>query len=394
MKKLFSVLLSVLVLVVCSCDNHLIIKESQPVVPKEEKLDYVISKINTQINQYLKQSESRNMLSATDSPNVLNLKDSDLTEAELKDFNCFINGSVESLYEDIDLSNEETEDNVELLYSIYSESTIDDVIKKMEVVSPEMADEYKSSVSDFYESLSSDVRCAINQNGGIRAQKLYVFDDSAYLEQSRKIEFALDLSWASVNRYVGYSAAAIAGASLYKWGIFRWIRYPGLATCLASVSCMGVLLARWICSDELKVVSKVISYTVDSAMKIKNLTSLTDSKKRETFLGDVSKKLQNYLSKNPEYASSIKKILSFIEEECLGVGSLHSAVHDLILFCFNDGVIAKQLVTVGVSTGSVVTYCWFTGVVAFLQDAYYGMIDFIPRWISITQDSIVIIINL
>lgn len=40
----------------------------------------------------------------------------------------------------------------------------------------------------------------------------------------------------SVARYVGYSAASIAGACCYKLGFLPWVRYPGLVVCLSDLA--------------------------------------------------------------------------------------------------------------------------------------------------------------
>ena len=60
----------------------------------------------------------------------------------------------------------------------------------------------------------------------------------------------------------------------------------------------------------------------------------------------------------------------------------------------SDGQIGMQLATVGISTTSVVATCWFTGIVGVLQNAYFAIIDFIPKWLVITTNSIFIVLTL
>ena len=73
---------------------------------------------------------------------------------------------------------------------------------------------------------------------------------------------------------------------------------------------------------------------------------------------------------------------------------MYTSVKDIINFCLEDGQIGKKLTTIGVDTVSVVGFCWFTGVVALLHEAYFAIIDFIPSWLVITTDSISISLTL
>jgi hypothetical protein len=319
------------------------------------------------------------------------LYNSELSAEDIEELTSFSNSPSSYISENISLDGSDSEKSLNLLYSIYNESTVDEVISSMESVSSEMAEEYKESVSEFYNNLDSSARCAVDAHGGIGSQKLYLFQNEINDTCARSVTFATDLSWSSVARYIGYSTAAIAGASCYKWGFFPWIRYPGLAVCLSGIGCMGTLIARWACSPKLAIVTDSVKSIASSVSKIKNLTGLTDEEKRNAFLSDLKESLQNYIKANPDYESDVNKIITYIDSNYVGGKSFCTAVKDIINFCLDDGQTGMQLATVGVSTASVVAYCWFTGVVAVLQEAYFAIIDFIPSWLTITTNSISIV---
>ena len=109
-------------------------------------------------------------------------------------------------------------------------------------------------------------------------------------------------------------------------------------------------------------------------------------------LKHLKESLQNYIMENPGYESEIKKIIEYIDSNYIGGKSFYNSVKDILNFCMSDGQIGMQLATVGVSTASVVTSCWFTGIVGVLQNAYFAIIDFIPKWLVITTNSISIVL--
>lgn len=156
---------------------------------------------------------------------------------------------------------------------------------------------------------------------------------------------------------------------------------------------MGTLMARWGCSSKLTVVTASVKNIANVVSKVKKLTSLTDEEKRNIFLSDLREDLENYIKENPSYESDITKIISYIDDIYIGGKSFYTAAEDIINFCMDDDQTGMQLATVGVSTASVLAACWFTGVVAVLQEAYFSIIDFIPSWLTITINSISIVLT-
>ena len=375
----------------CNGVQNISIKE---IISTNEKINLITSNAELLIkqNEILSSLDTKNRSVTVDSSDIFT--DSDLSDNDISELSKFSTSPSSYITDNIDLNLTTSKENLNLLYSIYNESTVDDVITNMEYVSVEMADEYKKSVSKFYNTLDSSVRSIIETNGGIGSQKLLLFQNETDNINGRTITFETDLSWESVARYTGYSVAAIAGACCYKWGFFPWVRYPGLAVCISSIGFMGVLIARWACSPKLSIITTSIKSISNSVSKVIKLTGLTDEEKRNQFLSELKEDLQNYLTENPDYVSDIRKIISYIDENYIAGKSLYTSVKDIINFCLEDGQIGKKLVTIGVDTVSVVGFCWFTGVVALLQEAYFAIIDFIPSWLVITTDSISILLTL
>ena len=367
---------------------------TKEIISTNEKINLITSNAELLIkqNEILSSLDTKNRSVTVDSSDIFT--DSDLSDNDISELSKFSTSPSSYITDNIDLNLTTSKENLNLLYSIYNESTVDDVITNMEYVSVEMADEYKKSVSKFYNTLDSSVRSIIETNGGIGSQKLLLFQNETDNINGRTITFETDLSWESVARYTGYSVAAIAGACCYKWGFFPWVRYPGLAVCISSIGFMGVLIARWACSPKLSIITTSIKSISNSVSKVIKLTGLTDEEKRNQFLSELKEDLQNYLTENPDYVSDIQKIISYIDENYIAGKSLYTSVKDIINFCLEDGQIGKKLATIGVDTVSVVGFCWFTGVVALLQEAYFAIIDFIPSWLVITTDSISISLTL
>ena len=375
----------------CNGVQNISIKE---IISTNEKINLITSNAELLIkqNEILSSLDTKKRSVTVDSSDIFT--DSDLSDNDISELSKFSTSPSSYITDNIDLNLTTSKENLNLLYSIYNESTVDDVITNMEYVSVEMADEYKKSVSKFYNTLDSSVRSIIETNGGIGSQKLLIFQNETNNINGRTITFETDLSWESVARYTGYSVAAIAGACCYKWGFFPWVRYPGLAVCISSIGFMGVLIARWACSPKLSIITTSIKSISNSVSKVIKLTGLTDEEKRNQFLSDLKEDLQNYLTENPDYVSDIRKIISYIDENYIAGKSLYTSVKDIINFCLEDGQIGKKLATISVDTVSVVGFCWFTGVVALLQEAYFAIIDFIPSWLVITTDSTSILLTL
>jgi hypothetical protein len=392
MKK-FACFMLCFVFVFFSCDRLQIIENNEN-LSNNQKIDLITLNAELLINQdeTLLQLKKSTRSAVIENSGILS--NSEFSGDDLNELTNFTTSPSSYIVENINFDKTASNENLNLIYSIYNEATVDEVISNMEFVNSEMAEDYKQSISEFYNNIDSSARNLIEAYGGLGSQKLYLFQNSSDDVNARAITFATDLSWSSVARYVGYSAATIAGACCYKWGIFSWVKYPGLAVCLSGIGCMGTLIARWACSSKMNVVTASVNNIVDSVSKVKNLTNLTDEEKRNIFLSGLKESLENYVKTNPGYESDISKIITYVDNNYIGGKTFYTAVKDTVTFCMGDGQIGMQLATVGVSTASVVTSCYFTGIVSILQDAYFAIIDFIPSWLTITTKSISIVLTL
>lgn len=328
----------------CSWEQN---KEINGEISSNKKIKLIVSNAELLIsqNEILSRLKTPSRSATVETSSIL--ENSELSNDDLVELTNFSNSPSDYINESIDFNETYFDDNLNLIYSIYNEATVDEVISNMESVSLEMADDYKQSLSDFYNTLDSSTRSVIDANGGIGSQKLYIFQNELDYISARGIRFGTDLSWSSVARYTGYSAASIAGACCYKWGVFSWIRYPGLAVCISGIGCMGTLIGRWSCSSQLAIVATSIKSISSSVSKIKNLTNLTDEEKRNNFLSTLKENLQNYIIENPGYESEIKKIIEYIDSNYIGGKSFYNAVKDIVSFCMSDGQTGMQLATVG-----------------------------------------------
>lgn len=374
--KRYIIYFSFLVSLFMSCTNSAFIKNHENNgygSLAKTKLDFIATRTELAVNQH-------SMMFSNLSPSRVvqsseNLTSPSLTENDICELKKFTTSPFEYLYKNVN-SDDADDKNLTLIHSIYSESTVDDVIKNMECVNSEMANDYKNSISDFYENMNPSTRALIAEHGGMEVRRLYILDDDAFL-QARSISFATDLSWESVSRYVGYGVASIAGAICFKYGFLPWIRYPGLAVCLSGIGCMGVLIARWMESPRLSVISDSVKYMIRVAMETKNEREMSDLEKCGMFIFAVERKLQNYLIENPSSEVEIKNILNFIDEKRLRDETFENACNELINYCLNYDETAVKLTVVGATTTSVAISCWFTGVVATLKEAFSILSSFI-----------------
>ena len=374
--KRYIIYFSFLVSLFMSCTNSAFIKNHEnneygSLV--KTKLDFIATRTELAVNQH-------SMMFGNLSPSRVvqsseNLTSPSLTENDICELKKFTTSPFEYLYKNVN-SDDADDKNLTLIHSIYSESTVDDVIKNMECVNSEMANDYKNSISDFYENMNPSTRALIAEHGGMEVRRLYILDDDAFL-QSRSISFATDLSWESVSRYVGYGVASIAGAICFKYGFLPWIRYPGLAVCLSGIGCMGVLIARWMESPRLSVISDSVKYMIRVATETRNKRELSDLEKCGVFLSAVERKLKDNLRKNPSSEAEIKNILNFINEKRLIDKTFENVCNTLIGYCLNYDQTAIKLGTIGATTASVAISCWFTGVVATLKEAFSILSSFI-----------------
>lgn len=154
----------------CNGVQNISIKE---IISTNEKINLITSNAELLIkqNEILSSLDTKNRSVTVDSSDIFT--DSDLSDNDISELSKFSTSPSSYITDNIDLNLTTSKENLNLLYSIYNESTVDDVVTNMEYVSVEMADEYKKSVSEFYNTLDSSVRSIIETNGGIGLRNYY-----------------------------------------------------------------------------------------------------------------------------------------------------------------------------------------------------------------------------
>ena len=127
----------------CNGVQNISIKE---IISTNEKINLITSNAELLIkqNEILSSLDTKNRSVTVDSSDIFT--DSDLSDNDISELSKFSTSPSSYITDNIDLKLTTSKENLNLLYSIYNESTVDDVITNMEYVSVEMADEYKKSV--------------------------------------------------------------------------------------------------------------------------------------------------------------------------------------------------------------------------------------------------------
>ena len=309
--------------------------------------------------------------------NIRSASYSDVLPAEeMTELESFLNSPVDYLSSQETIN--DSPEQLDLMYTIYSEGTVDEVIEKMEAVSSDMAEEYKSNISDFYENLDDGARAAIDEHGGMGNVKLSLFPRSDTADERWLLD-PIEFSWGSVWIYVGCSAAAIAGMICYKWGFFPWIRYPGLAVCIASSAAMVAIVYKWRDSTEFKLLKNLTLSIVSSYKKITTLASLDDIEKRTLFLTEVYNSIEAAKKADSSNGETYQKVLLAIDDAVLGWGSFAETTCALLNFCWNNGDSAAKILTVGAATTAVGVVGCVTGMVGIAKDCWTQITAFIPK---------------
>ena len=127
----------------CNGVQNISIKE---IISTNEKINLITSNAELLIkqNEILSSLDTKNRSVTVDSSDIFT--DSDLSDNDISELSKFSTSPSSYITDNIDLNLTTSKENLNLLYSIYNESTVNDVITNMEYVSVEMADEYKKSV--------------------------------------------------------------------------------------------------------------------------------------------------------------------------------------------------------------------------------------------------------
>lgn len=176
---------------------------------------------------------------------------------DISKVHALINQPEESLKQLLNEENGETK--LQLVNLMLTEGSVGEIINTMEMLDPQLAADYEKSLSDFIENIGIDTSRGLEKTsiGSIYDIKLRLIAE----ESTSRGAYAADLSWNTIQWYIGFSAATIAGLSAYKWcGWWQpWVGVAGLATAGAGTASMLVQLGIWYgnTSDLKKFVSSV-----------------------------------------------------------------------------------------------------------------------------------------
>ncbi len=316
--------------------------------------------------------------------NIRSASYSDVLPAEeMTELESFLNSPVDYLSSQETIN--DSPEQLDLMYTIYSEGTVDEVIEKMEAVSSDMAEEYKSNISDFYENLDDGARAAIDEHGGMGAVKLSLFTQPDVSDE-RGVFDADDFTWGAVWGYVGCSAAAIAGMICYKWGFFPWIRYPGLAVCVAGVSGMLIFIYKWKDSNEFRLLKNLTVSIFNCVKKFTAISNLnTDEKARDAMWTELENTLKDLQSSDPANAADYEKVLLQIEKTYVGITDVADSVNALLNYCWGNGDSCAKIITVLTSTAAVGAVSWCTGIAGTVISAWNSLYAKLGGIITLTS---------
>lgn len=144
----------IFVLISCN-ENNLQITENSEVYSHNQKISLITSNAEKLISQNeilsnLNKS-GRSVTVAIDTSHIFT--DSELSDDDIKELTYFSSSPSSYITENINFYETTSDENLNLIYSIYNEATVDEVISNMESVNSEMAEDYKKSISEFYNNL-------------------------------------------------------------------------------------------------------------------------------------------------------------------------------------------------------------------------------------------------
>ncbi|QEN03363.1 hypothetical protein EW093_01125 [Thiospirochaeta perfilievii] len=235
--------------------------------------------------------------------------DSNILNIDTNNVHYFINNTEESL--GLLLDEENGESKLELVNLMLNEGTVGEVISVMEKIDPALASDYENSLAEFLEDAEiSTGRGLENSNiGSIYDIKLRTTPYGA----SSRGALAKDLSWNTIQWYIGLSATTIAGLSAYKWVKWYapWVGVAGLITAGVGTTYMCAQLVIWYSNTpELgKFVSSVQAQgTGGNPATILSNTGISDfGKKMATIIGTTAGVAGFTVVFTPELISTIAR---------------------------------------------------------------------------------------
>lgn len=143
-------------------------------------------------------------------------------------------GDEEKGYEKLDLTNT----------IVNEDSTAEDVYQKMNLIDPEMAEEYKTNLTQNIQKIerTNNIRISTENIIDFKKIKLKILPPPT----NTKGPFAKDFNLDTIYWYAGYCATTTAGLVLYRYRPFwSWTKWVGLGIAIAGTAAMTGQLIIW-----------------------------------------------------------------------------------------------------------------------------------------------------
>lgn len=281
------------------------------------------------------------------------------------------------------LQEDDGEKSIAVLNAIYDEKTVGEVYDAMEDLSPELATEYENALVNIYNEEINDNARSISNISTLRDIKIKFthFEDS-----SRAVDLSKSFNWGTVTGYLAASAGAIAGFLLWKHGGF-WTRIGGLVAAGVGVSAMAVIMTVWQKSSDWKIFQNLCTSVYTTVSEYVDIyKNLSDSEKAQKFLEILYEKLKKYIEENPDAATQVDVLLSYIDKNYTKFLNLADAAKSCISYYTSNTYLIPKISSVTVATVVVGVAAYATGFVGMIKGWISSLTNLVPSWLTITSN--------
>jgi|GEM_PF-4520510 len=163
-------------------------------------------------------------------------------EVDMEKLKLFIYNTDEALYEIAQLENGDV--HLRLIEALFTGGTVGEVADIMAEISEEMANNYLIAIEGILSYLvhgDEAVACSALLDRNARDIRLGFFSEKQYVARG---PFSARLDQATVNWYIGFSAATIAGV-IAASARLPWVSIPGRVAAIAGAGSMALQLGQW-----------------------------------------------------------------------------------------------------------------------------------------------------
>lgn len=303
----------------------------------------------------------------------------DNSDVDYKNLKYFVDNTEECIVEI--LQEENGEKSLAVLNTIYAEKTVGEVYDAMEALSPELATEYENALVNIYNEEINDNARSINNISNLRDIKI---NFTPFESTSRAVDLSKSFNWGTVSGYLAASAGAIAGFLLWKYGGF-WTRIGGIVAAGVGVSTMSVIMVVWQKSSDWKIFQNFCTSIYESVSECVDIyKNLSDSEKAQKFLEILYEKLKNYIEENPDAATQVDELLSYIDKNYTKFANLAEATKSCISYYSSNTYLIPKILSVTAATVAVGAVAYATGFTGMIKGWISSLTNLIPKWLVIS----------